>query len=154
MDRHLLEEDEEDAFGEVRDVDPLDGQVDEGEVAVGLDPEMLEADRIVGGQRLAEAGRQLAFEPGAGHVDEPGAGLAGRRLEVAAGPAVEVEHVALGVDDDAGRRVALQERALGQIARVPSFCRSRARTPASGVTSGSGEVGAALGVRAAPARRR
>ncbi len=110
-----------------------DGQVDRGEVAVGFDPQARAAHGLLVRRGFVQGRGQVAPQPFAGHLqDVVDAGLARGRFQVQAGAAVQIEDVALAVDQRAGRGDLLQQRLFGQLAQrqFSSGCRL-ARQPAA-----------------------
>ena len=95
-----------------------DGQVDRGEVAVGFDAQARAAHDLLCPRGFVQGRGQVAPQSFAGHLqDVVDAGLARGRFQVQAGAAVEVEDVALAVDERAGRGDLLQQRLFGQLAQ-------------------------------------
>ena len=81
-----------------------DGQVDEGEVAVGFDAQARARHDVFCAHSLVQGGGQVAAQAFARHPqDVADARLARRRLQKHPGTTVQVEDVALGVDERAGR---------------------------------------------------
>jgi hypothetical protein len=123
-----------------------DGQVDGGEVAVGFDPQSRAAHGFPGPRGFVQGRGQVAPQPFPGHLqDVVDAALAGGGLQVHAGAAVEVEDVALGVDQGPGLDDLLQQ-ACSVSSRSGSF-------PGTGRLfggCGSASSGAVMGGRNRP----
>ena len=120
-----------------------DGQVDRGEVAVGFDAQARAAHDLFVCRGLVQGRGQVAPQSFAGHLqDVVDAGLARGRFQVHPGAAVEVEDVALAVDERAGRGDLLQQRLFGQFAQRqfpgdrPSCRRPAVQRPPSAVMGG------------------
>ena len=139
----LLEDDDEAA----RRLGPLAHRLDhdvDGELP-SRKPEL----ELVGAHRrvllggLVERGAQIDAEVAMDEVEELEARRPGRRLEIMAGAAGEVQHLEVLVHDDVGRRVALRD-ALGARARGsprrPASARGAGsvRAPAKGASGNSG----------------
>jgi hypothetical protein len=87
-----------------RRADRMDGEVDARIRAVGLDLQPRHPHRLARGCRLVQGRGQAGTQALARHLhDVVDAGLAGRRLQEQTGAPVQVEDVAAGVDQRAGR---------------------------------------------------
>ena len=71
-------------------------------------------DLALRGRGPAQRRGQFEAQPFARHLEHVQARVAGGRLEIIAGASVDVEDVAPVVDDDAGRRIARQQRLFQQ----------------------------------------
>ncbi len=81
-----------------------DGQVGRGEIAVGLDQQPDAAHLLPGSGSLVQGGGQFAAQPFPGHLqDIVDSGLTRGRFQIHAGAAVEIEDIAVAVDQGAGR---------------------------------------------------
>ena len=100
-------------------------------MAVGLDPQVQAADDLPLGRSLVEGGRQGLPQAFPGHVqDVVDAGLARPQFQIQAAVAMDVEDIALAVDEGAGRRELIQQPLLGQVAERLAVRRDRfARGP-------------------------
>ncbi len=87
-------------------------------MAVALDLQTCKADRLSGAGRLVQGDSEVLPQPFAGHSqDIVDAGLARSRLQIHPGATVQIEDVALPVDQRTGRGELLQEGLFGQLAQ-------------------------------------
>ena len=85
--------------------------------AVQLDLDALAFDGLAGRQRLAQRGTQFQAQAAPRHRHQVARRHAGRRLQIPAGAAGEMQHGALGVHHDEGRSVAFQNAIVGGLRR-------------------------------------
>ena len=95
-------------------IESLDGHIHALLAAVGPDLESVERHAALLPERLLEGAGQFVAQPFAGHGKEVPVGLAGGRFQVFAGPAADVEDVALVIDEHGRRGVTLQDQLIRQ----------------------------------------
>ena len=107
-------------------------QVDQGEVAIGFDPQIRTAHGFFLSYGPVQGYGQVGPQTLAGHFqDVVGAGLTRRRLQVHAGAAMQIEDIAAAVDERPGRGNLLQKGLFGQFAqRQFAGCWPSCRCPA------------------------
>ena len=102
------------------------GEIDTREVAVGLDLQTRATHDLVGAGRLVQGRGQIATQAFAGHLqDVADAGLAVGGFQVHAGASVQVQDVALAVDQRAVRGQLAQQGLFGQVAQGQFLRRCR-----------------------------
>ena len=110
----VVEDDRIEFFAAGADVQRLDDEVDRLAAAVGIDADVGLDGAEAGLRGLVQGDTQLQPKPPPRHQQQIGIRCAGRRLEILAGPRGEIQHLAVGIDDDVGRRVT-EDRALRQL---------------------------------------
>ena len=116
--------------------------------AIGAHRDVPVRSRFARVPALWTAAAQVGPQPGTRHAVNVRARRAGRRLQILPGAGRAVQDLAVGVDHDVGRRVALEKLAFGQaLQRFPLGCARRAaavgwRRPPSGAVSGNSGSGA------------
>ena len=95
-------------------LESLDGHIHALLAAVGPDLESVERHAFLLPERFLEGAGQFVAQPFAGHGKDVPVGLAGGRFQVFAGPAADVEDVALVIDEHGRRGVTLQDQLIRQ----------------------------------------
>ena len=113
------------------------------EAGLGFEAHAVGHGELAGGQGLAHGPAYFIAQLFAGHVEEVHAAQAGGGLQVAAGAAVHVQNIALGVDNHGGRGVLAQQQPLHQRGKRTVF----GAGPQTHNTCGRGRVGLLRGQR-------
>ena len=111
---HIGKKDHHQPPQRLRSLDPLDRQIHELLPAVGRDIESPDRHGAFLLEGFVESAGQFVSQALAGHGKNVPVGFAGRRFQVFAGPATDVEDVALVVDQDGRRGVMLQDQVIRQ----------------------------------------
>ena len=90
----------------------LEGHIYALLAAIGRDLETVKSDAFLLADHFLEGSQQFVAQAFAGHDEDVPVGLAGGRFEVFAGVAADVEDVALVIDENGWRGVALQDQLI------------------------------------------